>query len=125
MPRLVAKGGRQEVFDSFKTAHTLAQTDFVALLVDSEDPVADFNKPWEHLKQRKEDKWSRPKGPSDKQVFLMTTSMETWIAADTDNLKHQCAGRLNTSKLPKHDKPEKVSRKDMFEALVAATRNYA
>ena len=37
MPRLVACGGRGAAFDRFKTAHETAG-EYVALLIDSEDP---------------------------------------------------------------------------------------
>ena len=41
MPRLSACGGREAVFDDFKTAHVRQHAnDYVAMLVDSEDPVA-------------------------------------------------------------------------------------
>ena len=43
MPRLVACGGRGAAFDAFKTALVRARKgDFVALWIDSEDPVADL-----------------------------------------------------------------------------------
>ncbi len=46
-------------FDDFRTACANAKPgDYVALLVDSEDPVADIEKPWEHLKAR--DSWTKP-----------------------------------------------------------------
>ncbi len=50
------------------------------MLVDSEYPVANIEKTWEHLKQR--DNWDRPAGADDEHVLLMTTCMETWIATD-------------------------------------------
>jgi Domain of unknown function (DUF4276) len=83
LPKLVACGGRSAAFDAFKTAlsHT-RKGDFVALWIDSEDPAADAEAAWEHLKARKGDGWKRPKRATDEQVLFMTTCMETWIVAD-------------------------------------------
>ena len=40
MPRLFACGGREATFDDFKTALAAAAPgDFVAMLIDSEDPI--------------------------------------------------------------------------------------
>lgn len=86
MPRLVACGGRGETFDDFKTAqHKRSAGAYVAMLVDSEDPVKAVDKPWAHLRNR--DGWGRPAHAVDDQVFLMTTCMETWIVADREALK--------------------------------------
>ena len=67
MPRLVACGGRGAAFDHFKTAHeTAIAGEYVALLIDSEDPMADIEAAWAHLKAR--DGWDQPLGASDAQV---------------------------------------------------------
>ena len=61
MPRLSACGGRDSAFGDFQTAHAKAKSGhFVAMLVDSEDPVTDVEKPWVHLKTR--DNWDKPTG---------------------------------------------------------------
>ena len=53
MPRLVACGGRGVVFEDFKTAYASAgANDFIAMLIDSEDPVADSEATWVHLHAR-------------------------------------------------------------------------
>ena len=83
----------------FKTAHSNARPgDYVSMLVDSEDPVHDINKTWEHLKRR--DGWKRPDGADEKQVLLMTTCMETWIAADRKALQTHYGSCLQVSALP-------------------------
>ena len=67
MPKLVACGGRGAAFDAFQTALASARKgDFVALWIDSEDPVADIEAPWKHLQAR--DHWDRPNGATDEQV---------------------------------------------------------
>ena len=78
MPRLTACGGRGSAFDDFKTAHArLKIGNYIAMLIDSEDPVADLEKTWDHLNSR--DQWDKPAGATDEQVLFMTTCMETWI----------------------------------------------
>ena len=85
VPRIVACGSRNDAYSTFKTAQENSPSDYLALLVDSEDPVKDTNKPWAHLLAR--DGWERPANASDEQVFLMTNCMETWIIADRASLK--------------------------------------
>lgn len=50
MPRLSACGGRDAVFSDFSTAHANRSTrHYVAMWLDSEDPVKDIEKAWDHL----------------------------------------------------------------------------
>jgi len=50
MPRLVACGGRAATFDDFQTEHAQqGWADYVAMLIDSETPVADVEATWAHL----------------------------------------------------------------------------
>ena len=58
-PKLCACGSREQSFKDFKNSHMQRKANYVALLVDSEDPVEDLEKPWEHL--RKWDKWTSQK----------------------------------------------------------------
>jgi len=86
MPRLSACGGRGGAFDDFKTALLKSRTGyFVAMLIDSEDPLKNVEKTWEHLKIR--DGWEKPSKARDEQVLFMTTCMETWIVADRGALR--------------------------------------
>ncbi|MCU0432788.1 MAG: DUF4276 family protein [Bacteroidia bacterium] len=121
MPRIVACGGRNEAFNDFTTAHKSADNEFVALLVDSEDPLKNIDEPWQHLKQR--DNWEKPTGASDEQVLLMTTSMETWIVADRDLLRQYFGSEFQESALPALNNLENKSRKDIFDQLVHSSRN--
>jgi hypothetical protein len=121
MPRLIACGGRAAAFDDFSTAHANATPgDFVALLVDSEDPVADVEQTWKHLKQR--DNWARPHGADDKQVLLMTTCMETWIVSDRKALRAHYGECLKENALPALNNMEVRARDSVQNALVQATR---
>jgi hypothetical protein len=121
MPRLVACGGRGATFGDFSTAHANAGTgEYVAMLVDSEDPVADVERTWDHLNAR--DRWERPGGAVDEQVLLMTTCMETWLTADRDALRVHFADCLQENALPSLTNLESCSRDDVQNALVRATR---
>lgn len=124
MPRLSACGGRNSAFDDFKTAHAQAKPDaYIALLVDSEDPVADVEKPWSHLKIR--DNWDQPVGAGDDQVLLMTTCMETWIVADRETLRRHYSSKLQEAALPPTHQLESRGRADVHSKLEHATRGCA
>ncbi|MCK6395175.1 DUF4276 family protein [Zoogloea sp.] len=122
MPRLTACGGRNSALDDFKTAHSHSKKgDYIAMLIDSEDPVADGEKTWEHLKAR--DNWHRPAGADDEQVLLMTTCMETWIVADRTALKAHYGHKLQENALPPLIDLEKRNRKEVHDKLTQATRD--
>jgi len=122
MPRLNSCGGRQSAFDDFKLKHARRKaSDYVALLVDSEDPLHDIEKTWEHLKRR--DHWSPPAGAADDQVLFMTTCMETWIAADRDALKAHYGHKLQENMLPPLHNLENRDRHDVHDRLARASRN--
>ncbi len=120
MPRLVACGGRGTAFDRFMTAHeTAIAGEYLALLIDSEDPMADIEAAWAHLKAR--DGWDQPLGASDAQVLLMTTCMETWIIVDRAALARHYGQKLRTSALPPLVCVESRARHDVQTGLENAT----
>ena len=122
MPRLVACGPRDNTYDNFTIAHAKATTaGYVALLVDSEAPVADINATWQHLQRW--DGWPKPPGADDEQVLLMTTCMETWIAADRATLSAYYGQHLQTSALPPVVNLENRNRHDVQGRLEHATQN--
>ena len=121
-PSLRVCGGRGNAYDLFKEACAHATTyDYVGLLVDSEDPVDDIEKTWEHLEKR--DSWDKPTGVSDEQVLLMTTCMESWIVSDQNALRAHFKQHLQESALPSLFEMESRHRHDIQDALVHATRN--
>jgi len=63
LPRLVACGGRGAVHDRFATEHSAGEAKYVAMWIDSEEPVADAEATWAHLKSR--DHWDRPPDADD------------------------------------------------------------
>ena len=70
MPRVIACGGRDAAFDKFRTAFGARKAEeFIVLLVDSENPVADDAGPWKHLAGR--DGWHMPDAATDENAHLM------------------------------------------------------
>lgn len=122
LPRLTACGGRESCFDDFKTALAAAPAGhFVAMLIDSEDPVEDVERAWAHLKIR--DKWDKPNGAEDEQVIFMTTCMESWIVADRETLKKHYGHKLQENALPPTHNLEVRARGDVHARLEHATRD--
>lgn len=120
MPRLVACGGRDAAFEGFKTAFAnAAEGDYIAMWIDSEDPMSDIEKTWEHLKKR--DGWEAPSGAHDDQVLMMVTCMETWIAADRPTLREHYRGCLQEAALPQLGDIESQSRDAVQTSLVRST----
>jgi hypothetical protein len=122
MPRLTACGGRTGAFDDFKIAHAHRKDkEYTAMLIDSENPVSDNEKTWDHLKDR--DEWEKPEGAADDQVLLMTTCMETWIVADRPALREHYGHKLQENALPPLINLEIRDRHDVQDSLAHATRN--
>ena len=122
MPRFVACGPRNDAYDDFKTAHAKASSgDFIGLLVDSEDPVDDIEKTWQHVGQRTGDNWARPSGTDDEQLLLMTTSMETWIVTDRTALTSHFGSSFKPSALPALQDIEQRNRSAILDALEKAS----
>jgi len=119
--RLKARGGRDAVFDSFKTAHDAkAPGDYVAMLVDSEEPVTQT--PWEHLRRR-DPSWTKPPDATDDQVLFITTCMETWIVSDRPTLRSHYRNCLNENPLPSAVNIEQRPRDQVQDSLALATRS--
>ncbi|MEO8657068.1 MAG: DUF4276 family protein [Bryobacteraceae bacterium] len=122
MPRLIACGSRQAAFEDFQAAVRIAgPADYVALWIDSEDPLANPEASWDHLRAR--DNWQRPLGVTDDQVLFMTTCMETLIVADRTALTEHFGAKLQTTALPPLVDLENRHRHDVQDGLVRATRN--
>lgn len=122
MPRLVSCGGRESAFNHFQTAHAnKSNSDYVAMLIDSEDTLTDLDATWSHLKLR--DGWDKPSGSENDQVLFMTTCMETWIVADREALANHYGSDLQISALPPLVNLESRSRREIQDDLIQATRN--
>jgi hypothetical protein len=122
MPRLFACGPRSATFDDFKTAFSTKRAgDYVAMWIDSEDPLTDLEATWEHLKGR--DRWTRPDGARNVQVLFMTTCMETLFVADYAALTSHYGAELQLSALPPRVDLENRGRHDLQDRLAHATRS--
>ncbi len=122
MPHLIACGGRDQVYEDFTTACEIkSNTEYVAMLIDSEDLLNNLEAVWEHLKER--DGWDKPEGVDNSQVLLMTTCMETWIIADREAMSKHYGKKLQDSALPSTQNLEQRSRHEIQDKLVHATRN--
>jgi hypothetical protein len=122
MPRLFACGSRDAAFDDFKIALGAKRaSDYVTMWIDSEDPLTDLEATWVHLTRR--DNWTKPAGATDDQVLLMTTCMETLVAADHAALAAHYGSKLQASALPPLVQLESRGRHDLQERLVHATGN--
>ena len=94
---------------------------YVAMWIDSEDPVADPEATWSHLEVR--DGWVRPAGGEDWQVLFMTTCMETLIIADHTSLRRFYGNNLQETALPSLTGLEMRNRHEVQDRLAHATRN--
>ena len=122
-PTLVACGGRGAVYDRFCTAHKAGKYDYVAMWIDSEEPMADIDRAWKHLANvTTVDHWPQPDGTRDDQVLFMTTCMETWIVADRETLEAHYGDRFQESALPSLNQLEQRTRHDVQGKLMDATR---
>jgi hypothetical protein len=122
MPRLFACGSRDDAFHAFKIAQqSNSANHFVAMWIDSEEPLANLEAAWAHLLVR--DNWIQPAGSVDEQVLFMTTCMETWFAADREALQAHFRADLQDSALPPLHNLESRHRHDVQDMLKHATRN--
>ena len=122
MPRLVASGGRGSAYRDFGIAlESASGSEYVALLIDSEEPVSNIDRTWDHLRQR--DGWQRPPGAHDDHVLFMTTCMETWIVADRNALGEHFGQYLHNSALPPLNNLEDRPRGVVQNSLRRATSN--
>lgn len=123
-PRLFASGGRNSVLDDFSTALRTSRGGYVAMWIDSEEPMQNIEAAWKHLAEvTTVDKWDQPAGAEDDQVLYMTTCMETWIMADRQTLRTHYGQHLNEGALPPTNDLERRTRHDVQDRLVQATQN--
>ncbi|MBI2751097.1 MAG: DUF4276 family protein [Burkholderiales bacterium] len=124
-PRVVPCGGREQAFDSFRTA--IAQGQNALLLVDSETPINPLRqppapgqwKPWAHLLAQAS--WETPEGAEDDDCHLMVQCMENWFLADKANLQAFFGQGFTTAALPVAS-VEAVEKSAVYAALQTATQ---
>jgi hypothetical protein len=129
MPRIVACGSRGEAYNKFCTA--VGQGQKVFLLVDSELPVdvehaageSETWKPWEHLRRRTGDGWSKPASTSDTDCHLMVQVMESWFLTGKDTLSAFFGQGFRAAALPSQDEVERVGKDTLYRGLESASRS--
>jgi hypothetical protein len=122
MPRIVACGGRAATFNDLKTALSRSQDfEFVAMLIDSEQPLTSIEATWQHLNEH--EGWQQPLTADDEQVLFMTTCMETWIITDRATLAKYFGSPLRLSALPSLHDLEVRDRQDIQQSLEQTTRS--
>ena len=123
-PRLVACGGRNDVYRAFCRGLRSAGSGYVAMWIDSEEPMSDIESAWRHLGGvTSVAVWERPEEARDDQVLFMSTCMETWIVADRAALREHYREKLNENPLPAHTHLESRPRHAVQQALELATRD--
>ena len=121
MPQVVACGGRESAFDKFCTAlGSRKAEEFIVLLVDGEDLVAEGSGTWRHLRTR--DRWEKPDEATDENAHLMVQCMEAWFLADKDRLAAYFGQGFNRNALPGRLEIEDVAKRDVLQGLKNATR---
>lgn len=107
-PRIVLCGGRAQAYAAFEESY---KTGYCLLLVDSEEAVRPGVSAWQHVHDRKGDRWERPPGARDDQLHFMVEAMEAWLIADPEALAAYYGQGFRESALPK----QKERRKSLEE----------
>ena len=118
--QVIACGSRSEAFQDFQVALRSHPTDYIILLVDSEEAV--FARPWAHLQTRVGDGWRQPNGTSEDQAHLMVQVMESWFLADRNTLADYYGQSFRASSLPRRSNVELIPKRDVLRALEQASK---
>ena len=119
--KVIASGSRTQAFQDFCTALRQRPEDFIILLVDSETAVT--KRPWQHLRERDDDKWLHPVDATDEQAHLMVRVMEAWFLADQDTLATFYGQGFVRNSLPHQKNIEGLDKKRVLESLRHASKN--
>ena len=123
-PRLKAGGGRASVYEDFCMAHNAGGGGYVAMWIDSEEPMADIEQAWKHLAAvTTVAAWAKPDRAEDDQVLFMTTCMETLIVADRAALRLHYGHKMSENALPPLNGLEGKGRHDVQDRLERATKD--
>ena len=81
-PSFIFCGSRLEAFNQFKDHLELRREEAALLVVDAEE-VVNASTRWEHVRKRKGDGWTKPKGTTEADLRFMSVVMESWCIADS------------------------------------------
>ena len=118
-PKIVPSGSRRSAYEDFCTSVRTERHkyDLILLLVDSEDPVANNQTAWQHLKQRAADNWDKPENADSQSAHLMVQCMESWFLADKDALATYFGQGFLRNSLPAQANIELIPKCDVLNQL--------
>lgn len=114
--------GRSNAYERFVGHRKQCPGDLCVLIVDSECPVQAGDTSWGLVAGRQGDRWERPPGAIDDDLFLMVESVETWLLTDPDALERFFGRGFRRNALPTNDL-ETRTKANVAAALLAATRD--
>jgi hypothetical protein len=96
--------------------------DLCVLLVDAETAVPQNAHVWDVVANRPQDRWQRPVWATEKHLYLMVHSVETWLLTDPDALQRFFKKGFDGSHLPRTDLENRPI-SEIEKALEKATQN--
>ena len=120
---LIICGSTEITCKIFSQADKISQSEFLALLVDSDVAVSEDETPKSFLQKQPKLKKCDLKNVAENQCHLMVQVMETWFLADVDALKNHFGNDFKESKLRKNKKVEEIAKDDVLNSLKEATKD--
>ncbi len=117
--RCKGRGNAYRLFTKHKTKHPI---DLCVLLVDSETAVPNGTLVWDVVKNRVGDNWQRPTWATEKHLYLMVESVETWLLTHPEALQTFFKRDFNPKVLPTTNL-EQRSKEEIEESLRRATKD--
>jgi hypothetical protein len=112
--------GRSNTFNLFLGSKTHYPNDLCVLLVDAEQTVVPGRQVWDVVAKRPGDNWQRPHWATERHLYLMVCSVETWLLTDHKALLCYYKSNFNADQLPTVDL-EARSKSEIEKALKRAT----
>lgn len=118
---IVRGRGRADAYKGFVRYSARFPGDLPVLLVDSEVLVPAGTRLWDLVARNPADRWARPPWATERHIYFMAHSVETWLLTDHDALAQFYKRDFNPDALPTVNL-EGRSKKEIFEALKRATQ---
>ena len=114
--QIIAGGSRSDISNKFKTIfpHSI-------VLIDSEKeiPCDETINKWDFLCEN--EKWNKPEGATEDNLFFMAACMESWIVAD-ENALQEFYGKCFQPKLPHTIELSTVAKDSILKSLKESTK---